>query len=410
MNLRQFAGKLLRSIPFLIVQGSRLMARTPPAASPPSPDSLREVRKILVVRLDAIGDFLMTTPALRSLQKRFPSARMDILVQPGVAAVAKTFPGIHDLHTLRCQFLIPGGRRLPGILEWIAKLIELRRRRYDLVVDFSGLFHSAAASWATGARIRIGFRHPIPTGFFTLNGFGGWHSHVVEANESIHIADQMLLLPLALGGAPDSGGWEPSHESDSAAETVLKLSGITPDDGPLVFLHPGGKWPPKRWSAKNFAAVIDILQEKNIRVAVIGGPGDDSLVDEIRTNCRTAPIFLWPPEPLETIRGVLKRSDVFLGNDSGPMHMAAAAGTPVVALFGPTDPKRSAPRGSEFIPFYAALDCSPCPLYFSKNLCHRGHNYCMDNFDPAEVAAAVANLTRESGHPRRTPSSSRPQS
>ncbi len=394
MNLRQFAGKLLRSIPFSIYQGSRLIARKAPADTPPSSESLTEVNKILAIRLDSIGDFLMTTPALRSLQKRFPSAQMDILVQPGVAPVAKTFAGLHGLETLRCNFLIRGGRRLPGIFEWASKLIELRRRKYDLVVEFSGLFHSAAAAWATGARIRIGFRHPVSMGFFTLKNLCHWHSHAVLVNESSHIADQMLLLPQALGGAPDTGGWEPIRDSDSdlLAEDVLASAGTGPANGPLVLLHPGGKWPPRRWSAENFSLVIDILREKGIRVAVMGGPGDDTAIDEIRRHCRSEPVFLWPPAPLETIWGVLKIADAFIGNDSGPMHMAAAAGTPIVALFGPTHPKRSAPRGSEFFPFYAALECSPCQQYFEVDKCRRGHNYCMDDFDPSSVAAAAIRL------------------
>ncbi len=103
---------------------------------------------------------------------------------------------------------------------------------------------------------------------------------------------------------------------------------------------------------------------------------------------------------------ILINTDVFIGNDSGPMHLAAAAGTPIAALYGPTHPQRCAPRGSEFVPLYASLDCSPCPLYFSNNLCHRGHNYCMDEIDPVEVAAAVVNLVKNSDTPRRPSRSS----
>ena len=88
------------------------------------------------------------------------------------------------------------------------------------------------------------------------------------------------------------------------------------------------------------------------------------------------------------------------------MHMAAAAGTPIVALFGPTHQKRSAPRGSEFIPFYAALECSPCQQYFEVDKCRRGHNYCMDDFDPSSVAAAAIRLIDGRGNIHRARQSS----
>jgi len=132
-----------------------------------------------------------------------------------------------------------------------------------------------------------------------------------------------------------------------------------------VMLHPGAKWPPKRWAAENFAEVIDRLQEKGCRVAVIGGPGEEEIIETIRRSRRTSPVYLWPPEPMETIWGLMEKADAFLGNDSGPMHLAAA-GTPVVALFGPLSPHRYAPPGERITIFYSALKCSPCPMYFSK--------------------------------------------
>lgn len=398
MNITKFAGKWLRSIPYLLFQASRVAVRKSALDLPPTPESLDEVGQILVIRLDAIGDFLMTTPALRSLRKRFPSARLDVLVQPGVEPVARGFPGVHDILTVPCQFLMRGGRRIDGIIGWLSILNELRHRKYDLVADFSGLFHTAAAAWVTSAPIRVGFRRPVPTGFFTLHDMNGWYTHQVEADETNHIADQMVSLAISLGGEPDTGGWEPDHEFDSSskAEAVLKQRGLSVSDTPLALIHPGGKWPPKRWPARCFAALTDLLQEKKIRVALMGGPDEESLIHEIHAHCLTKPAILWPPFPLAITRKILKLANVFVGNDSGPMHLAAAAGTPVVALFGPTDPQRCAPRGTEFIPFYASLDCSPCPLYFSRNQCHRGHNYCMDMVAPEDVAAAVARLIEKS--------------
>ena len=403
MDFRQFAGKLLRSIPFLIYRCSRPFARKAPAGTPPPSKDLGEVHKILAIRLDAIGDFLMTTPALRSLQKRFPSVPIDILVQPGVAPVAKTFPGIRKTETLRCNFLIRGGRRLPGIFGWISKLLELRRRKYDLVVDFSGLFHSAATAWLTRAPLRVGHRREIPLGFFSLTGFGHFYTHEVESGENEHLANRMNELAAILGGETDPGGWEGNltQKMETGAEEILRHEGIAPGDKPLVLIHPGAKWPPRQWSPKNFSEVIDILIDRGLQPLVTAGPGEEALIEAIRQNCNSSPTFIWPPTSLDTFWGLLRVADAFLGNDSGPMHLAAAAGTPIVSIFGPNSPQRVGPRGSPFFPFYSALECSPCQQYFKKEKCHRGHNYCMDEFDPFEVAAAVMNLVKNSDTPRR---------
>ena len=236
---------------------------------------------------------------------------------------------------------------------------------------------------------------------------------MTEPDDSIHISGQMLALPVALGGAGDGGGWDPPRNPDfaRAAGKALEAAGVGPEDGPLVMLHPGAKWPPKRWAAENFAEVIDLLQEKGCRVAVIGGPGEEKIIETIRRSCRTSPVYLWPPEPMETIWGLMEKADAFVGNDSGPMHMAAAAGAPVVALFGPLSPRRYAPPGERITVFYSDLECSPCPMYFSKNFCHRGHNYCMDDFPPSEIADAVMRSIQSPALPRRSqgaPSGSAP--
>ncbi|MEK6711515.1 MAG: glycosyltransferase family 9 protein, partial [Nitrospinota bacterium] len=170
---------------------------------------------------------------------------------------------------------------------------------------------------------------------------------------------------------------------------------------PLVVVCPGGKWPPKRWGERRFAEAVDLLQRRGWRAALAAGPGEKDMLDALRGACAAPPAAIWPPPPIGTLAALLEKADVFLGNDSGPMHIAAAVGTPVVALFGPTAPARTGPRGSPFIPLYAALECSPCPLYFTPTRCQRGHNYCMDGFRPADVAAAVELSIERRRPPRR---------
>lgn len=403
MRVPALAGRLLRSIPYLVYRSVRLLSRAPQRDTLPSSETMESVRRILIVKLDALGDLLMTSPAIRSLRRRFPMAEVHLLVQTGVAPLARFLPGIEAVESLPCGFLLHGPKRLRRCLAWLLALGRLRRRRYDLILDFSSLFHSAAAAWAGGAPLRLGFYRHVPLGFFSTEGFGHFYTHEFALEETTHYADRMHRLAAAAGAEADPGGWRIHLNEDlrEAAGRLLAEQGIGEGDGPLVVVSPGAKWAPKRWGEGGFAEVVDLLQGRGWRAVLIAGPDEEELLGSLRSACRTSPAAIWPPAPLGTVAALLEKADAFLGNDSGPMHMAAAVGTPVVALFGPTVPGRTGPRGSPFIPLYAALECSPCPLYFTRTRCHRGHNYCMDGFRPPDVAAAVDLSIERRRPPRR---------
>ncbi len=156
----------LRSIPFLLHKTVSFFGRRAFRTASPSPEKLEEVQSILAIRLDAIGDLLMTTPALRAIRRKFPQAELHLLAQPGPAALARTLLWIDRVDTLTAQFLLRGKGLLGGVIQWAHKLIKLRRRRYDMILDFTGLFHSAAAIWLIGAPLRLGFRRRLPLGYF----------------------------------------------------------------------------------------------------------------------------------------------------------------------------------------------------------------------------------------------------
>ena len=418
MILRSAAAKLLRSFPHLVHRAAGLFCRealweTPPRFPPP--DAFRRpdaVRRVLVIRLDAIGDFLMSTPALRALRNRWPEADLRVLVQPGVAALARDLEWIDGVETLPCDFLMRGAGWVSGAARWVSVLWRLRRARVDLAVDFTGLFHSAAAAWATGAPVRMGFRRRLALGCFQTEGFGRFYTHAYPPAEGVHVSRELNLLVGVLGAEAGEGGWEMnvSREARREAGRIFSRAGIDPVRAPLVFVHPAGKWPPKRWPAARFAETLDILHDRGWQAVVNLGPGEEDILEALRRAGRTSPALLWPPVPLPVLGALLERADVFLGNDSGPMHMAAAVGTPVVALFGPTDPERSGPKGGPAAILYERLECSPCRMYFTRDRCRRGHNYCMDGFRPSAVAAAVESAAGESGRRRRSSEISSPSS
>lgn len=391
MAFRRAAGQILRSLPYLLHRISGLLAQRPFTGVPPDAGRLDRSGKILLIRLDAIGDLLMTTPAIGALRKKFPQAEIHLLVQNHIAPLARTIPGADRVHTLPCGFLLRGESLVENAWAWFREIWAIRREGFSLAIDFTGLFQSGAAAWLSGAPIRLGFRKTNRFGFFTADGLGHFYTHEWEADETAHVADRMNTLARAVGAADFEAGWQmnPSQSARTGGEGLLAEKGYTPGSARLVIVHPGSKWPPKRWKESNFAEVIDRLQNGGARVALAGGPADGAVIEKIRAACKTHPMILWPPAPLETLSGILLAADCFLGNDSGPMHLAAAAGVPIVAIFGPTSPEISGPRGSETALFYDRLDCSPCPVYFTRDHCHRGHNYCLDGISPAQAAVAV---------------------
>ncbi|MEK6711656.1 MAG: hypothetical protein AABZ64_13865, partial [Nitrospinota bacterium] len=203
MRIRTLAGRLLRSLPWLAHRVTRLLGRPPQRDAFPSSETMEGVRRILLIKLDALGDLMMTSPAIRALRRRFPMAEIHLLVQTGVAPLARFLPGVDAVESLPCGFLIRGGQRPRRALAWLAALPRLRRRRYDLVVDFSGLFHSSAAAWAAGAPLRLGPCRRLPLGFFSTEGFGHFYTHEFVGDEAAHYADRMNRLASAAGAEPD---------------------------------------------------------------------------------------------------------------------------------------------------------------------------------------------------------------
>ncbi|MEE9276415.1 MAG: glycosyltransferase family 9 protein, partial [bacterium] len=287
-------GRLLRSLPYLLHRATRFLGQSPQRGVSPSPETLEGVRKILVIKLDAIGDLLMATPALRAIRRRFPRAQLDLLVQPHVAPLAESLDGLNAVERLPVQFLMRGRGLLAGVLRWAGALFKLRREGYDLAVDLTGLFHTAAAAWATGAPLRLGLRRPLSLGLFTLDSLGHFYTHEFDTEESDHLADRMSIPARALQAEIDGDGWElgANPRALAAADRLLAQKDIRPGGAPLVVVHPAAKWAPKRWAETSFAETIDLLAERGFRAVVVGGPEDGEVLETLRRACRSSPLIL----------------------------------------------------------------------------------------------------------------------
>jgi lipopolysaccharide heptosyltransferase II len=273
---------------------------------------------------------------------------------------------------------------------WPAAIRAVRAGRFDVVVDLQGLLRSAVLGGMSGAPVRIGF----------ANGREGspwfYTDRIPVPAASIHAVDRYLLIARALGAEPDKPG--PSafplpHDAGAEAKMDALLAAVDVQMGTvLVALNPSARWPTKRWPAESFAAVGDRLQQQvGVRVVVVGGAEDRPVVEAMMRAMRTAPIDLAGKTTMKELIALLRRLQLFITNDSGPMHLAAAVGTPVIVLFGPTDPARTGPYGDGHTILRSGIPCSPC---FSRRCMNAVTMECMTAIHPQQVIESATKLLK----------------
>ncbi|WP_447973287.1 putative lipopolysaccharide heptosyltransferase III [Nitrospira sp. Kam-Ns4a] len=334
------------------------------------------MKNILIIKLRYIGDVLLATPVLRALRDGFPATRLTMLVNRGTEDVLRHNPDLDDV-------LVVERGRLGAQLRFAR---DLRRRRFDVVVDLTDADRSALLARLTGAPIRIGFNEE-------RRWRGLLYTAVVpERPATEHRVDHDLAALRLLGLAPKTAPLvlRTAPGDDEAAGRILAEAGVPPDGSqPLVLFQPGARYWFKAWPVERFAELADRLAERcGCRVLIGGSAADRPTAEAIRARARSAPAVLAGRTTLLELVAVLKRCALFVGNDNGPMHMAAALGIPVVALFGPSDPAVWGPRGNRAEVLYKGLDCRRC---FHPS-CVRGEESCMKLISVDEVFAAATKL------------------
>jgi len=332
--------------------------------------------RILVIKLRYLGDVLLSTPVLTALRTAFPKARVSMLVNPGTEAMIATNPCLDEV-------LIAERARSP--IRQLRFAAALRGRRFDLVVDLTDGDRAAILSRLTGAPIRVG-----------LNREGRWrgrlYTHVVPIREQPIPMIRQHLMALEMLGIPVSDGVSPSlrtQASDEAAAcAALGAVGIGAGER-FVAVHPGARWWFKSWPADRFASLIDHVQAKlGMKVVLLGSVADREIAETILDRVETERRSLIGRLTLLELAVVLRRAALLVGNDNGPMHMAAAMGTPVIGLFGPADPRIWGPAGQGHAVFYKGIDCRPC----FPGGCRRGEQNCMRLIAFDEVIPVVERM------------------
>lgn len=336
------------------------------------------MNNILVIKLRYLGDVLLGTPVLRALRERFPDAHIAAAVNSGTEDILKRNPDLDEV------LVVERG----GLASQLRFLEEIRRRRFDCVIDLTDGDRAAIVARFSGAAVRIG-----------LNEEHRWRGllYTVVARPgpgTTHRIERDLETVRSLGIEPKSGMpvLRTSDQDDREAAGLLdEIAGEPLSEGthPLVMFQPGARYWFKAWPAERFADLADRLSARGERRILIGGhAGERSLAEDIAERARSKPLVLAGRTTLLHYAAILKRCALFVGNDNGPMHMAAALGVPVVALFGPSNPAEWGPRGDRVEVLYKGLDCRRC----FHPTCTRGENNCMRLISADEVSAAAQRL------------------
>ena len=337
---------------------------------------LGDIYKILVIKLRYIGDVLLTTPVLKNLRLNDANVRLDIMVNKGTDEVLK--------HNRDINTIIHVERN--SLVRQIGFVRSLRGEKYDLVIDLTDSDRSAILSFMSGAPTRVGYNSE-------KRWRGRCYTHVVPVDrDKMHTVDYQLEALRMLGIQIKSSELvlPLSQEDHAFADRIMDEYKLN-DGRPIVLIHPGARWWFKSWPLECFSKLADgIKQNLNCHLIFAGGSADQDIVNKIQKSMTTKAISLIGKTTILQLAALLKLCRLFIGNDNGIMHVAAAAGTPVIAFFGLTDPLLWGPRGTGHVVFYKGIDCSPC----FPDGCVRGDQSCMRLIMISEVLDAVKNILK----------------
>jgi heptosyltransferase-1 len=340
-----------------------------------SPSHRHSHPRILLVKLSSFGDVLHALPTLEALRAAYPLAHITWLVEAAYAPLLSGHPALNEVWIaprLRPAEFFSGSN--PARLRLL--LQQLRTRPFDLVVDVQGLLKSAV--WVALAKSprKVGYDKTRELSYLALT------ERVPPFDPEAHAVRRYLNLAHYLGAPPALPRFR------LGLDKAVDISALIPAeaDRPLVVLHPGARWASKLWPPASWARLTEWFHAQGFQVAVTGSAADRELAASIIAQCRAPLLNLAGSTSLAQLAGILRQARLAVTTDTGAMHLAAALGTPVTALFGPTAPWRTGPFGEGHQVVRLGLPCSPC----FKRQCPDPR--CFNDLSPEMVEAACENI------------------
>ena len=331
---------------------------------------MSEPRRILILRYSALGDVVLATSILEPLRKRFPDATIEWVTDRNLAPLLEGLPELAAVHRLE--------KTTSGTLALRSQLAG----RFDLAIDLQNKFRTAVIARAAAPR-RLTFRRRT-TGE-SLQALIGRDRPLVRAHATALYAEVLAPLGIESAGALRV---QLSEKARSEAAAVLPQTNT-----PLVAIAPGARWDNKRWLPERFAEVARELSSRGYGIVLAGGPPDREVLEAVRASLEVPLVADLTSLSLPALAAALSRVSLLIANDSGPVHLATAVGTPAVAVFGPTALVRWGPP-SPGRAVSLNLPCSPCSNHGAER-CPLGHHRCMRDLPAAQVVQAASEVLQQ---------------
>jgi predicted lipopolysaccharide heptosyltransferase III len=354
--------------------------------------------RILLVRLRLIGDVVFTTPIVRALRRQFPSAELVYLAEPAAAPIVAGNPALSEV------IVVPHRRGWRRIADDLSVAARLRRRRFDVAIDLHGGPRSAWLTWLSGAKLRVGYDVPGRSWMYTRVIH---RPRVLRARHSVENQwDLLAAVDPALAPSPDRDRdrVEMSVDDTARRRIAARLAHLgVPADGRVILLHVSAGNPFRRWPEDAFAELAAglVTADSDRWVLLTGGPSARvaaaRVIERARAAAGPAATRLVSAEDLSLaeLRAAMDRAVLFIGGDSGPLHVAATSNVPIVGLYGPTLAERSAPWRPSSLKTESIdagpLPCRPC----EQRVCVPGDFRCLTGIPAATVRAAAERLLED---------------
>ncbi len=346
-------------------------------------------RRICLIKPSALGDVVQTLPFLAGIRARWPGAHISWVVNRPLSPLLESLDELDEV--IAFDRHLPRTKR-PGSLVRLWR--QLRSHRFDLTIDLQGLLRSGLMAWTTRAPCRLGMSN-------AREGASKAYTHAIDVPRNMPAVERYWRLAQALGCQGDPPALSPKPSSSDRSWVKRELADLP---RPWLAIHPGAQWETKRWGIERFATVARMAADHYATGTIIlGGPDETALCHEFEQRLRDASpagnrqsvVNLAGRTSLTKLAAVSAAADVFLSGDTGPMHLAAAMGTPTVAVFTCTSPLRAGPHGSGH---RVVATCVSCAASYVKT-CPTLH--CRDELTPQRVWASL-DATLSQWFPSRT--------
>ena len=296
-----------------------------------------EPRRILIIKPSALGDIVLALPALSALKRSFPEARISWLVRPEFAPLLERHPYISDIILFDRKQLSKWWYNGESFKSFRTLIKQLKTGQFDLVVDFQGLFRTGFFSWVTGCKKRFGMAgaRELAHLFYT--------DKISQDASCVHLVDYYLKMAVAAGAKQGEAEFKLLQDAGTAGriDKLLKSQGV---NGEYAVIVPGAAQANKRWPIERFAELASKIGERfGLSIVATGSQGEREYIEAIQTGGKTRVINLAGKTAVRELIPLMKNASLVVSNDTGPGHIAAAMGVPIVMIFGPTNPARVCP-------------------------------------------------------------------